>query len=145
VLVAVKDLVNVAATRSTSESPIFAELIPNRDRLLAERLRRAGAILIGKTNVSEFGLGSHTFNPVYGATRNPYDADLTCGGSSGGLGHGHGGACGWVGRDGKPTQPGRMEQCLRISAKLGSGAFRADQGHVPLPAFDLGANGAEPG
>ncbi|MEX0286921.1 MAG: amidase [Paracoccaceae bacterium] len=82
--IAVKDLVEVKGVRSTHGSPIYADLIPEEDHLLAADLRAAGAILIGKTNVPEFGLGSHTFNPVYGATGNPYAAEFTCGGSSGG-------------------------------------------------------------
>ncbi|MBL6773549.1 MAG: amidase, partial [Alphaproteobacteria bacterium] len=81
-----KDLVNVAGLRSTHGSPIFADLVPDTDDVLAANLRAAGAILIGKTNVPEFGLGSHTFNPVYGRTTNPYDPARTCGGSSGGAG-----------------------------------------------------------
>lgn len=82
--IAVKDLVNVKGVRSTHGSPIFADFVPETDDMLAADLRAAGAILIGKTNVPEFGLGSHTFNPVYGATGNPYDPSVTCGGSSGG-------------------------------------------------------------
>lgn len=82
--IAVKDLVNVKDVRSTHGSPIFADLVPEADDLIAARMRAAGAILIGKTNVPEFGLGSQTFNPVYGATCNPYDTAHTCGGSSGG-------------------------------------------------------------
>jgi amidase len=82
--IAVKDLVNVAGIASTSGSPSLKDFVPEKDDELARRLRAAGAILIGKTNTPEFGLGSHTFNPVYGATRNPYDASRTCGGSSGG-------------------------------------------------------------
>jgi amidase len=58
--------------------------VPAEDHILAERLKRAGAILIGKTNTPEFGAGSQTFNKVFGATRNPYDLTKTCGGSSGG-------------------------------------------------------------
>lgn len=83
---AIKDLVNVKGLRSTQGSPIFADFVPEEDDALAARLRDAGAILIGKTNVPEFGLGSHTFNPVYGLTNNPYNPALTCGGSSGGAG-----------------------------------------------------------
>ncbi len=82
--IAVKDLVNVAGITSTQGSPLFKDHVPQTDDLLAARLRAAGAILIGKTNTPEFGLGSHTFNPVYGATHNPYDPTKTCGGSSGG-------------------------------------------------------------
>lgn len=82
--IAVKDLVAVKGIVSTWGSPILAGFVPLRDDLIAARLRAAGAIVIGKTNAPEFGLGSHTFNPVYGATRNPYDRDRSCGGSSGG-------------------------------------------------------------
>lgn len=82
--IAVKDLVNVAGVVSSQGSPVFKDHVPQKDDLIAARIRAAGAILIGKTNVPEFGLGSHTFNPVYGATRNPYDGTRTSGGSSGG-------------------------------------------------------------
>ncbi len=82
--IAVKDLVNVAGVVSSQGSPVFQDHVPASDDLIAARMRQAGAILIGKTNTPEFGLGSHTFNPVYGATCNPYDANRTCGGSSGG-------------------------------------------------------------
>ncbi|WP_171174243.1 amidase [Ruegeria sp. HKCCD8929] len=82
--IAVKDLVNVAGIASTQGSPIFQHTVPKSDDLIAARMRAAGAILIGKTSVPEFGLGSHTFNPVYGATCNPYDPSRSCGGSSGG-------------------------------------------------------------
>jgi amidase len=58
--------------------------VPTQDTVLVARLRRAGAIVIGKTNTPEFGAGSQTFNPVFGATRNPYDPARTAGGSSGG-------------------------------------------------------------
>ena len=69
----------------TSEgSPAFADRVAVADDLHVARMRAAGAIFIGKTNAPEFGLGSHTFNPVFGATRNPYDRAVTCGGSSGG-------------------------------------------------------------
>ena len=60
--------------RTTYGSTIFADHVPAADGMLAERLRRAGAIIIGKTNTPEFGAGSNTFNRVFGATRNPYDA-----------------------------------------------------------------------
>ncbi len=84
--IAVKDLVDVAGVVSTHGSPALAGFVPDTDSLIAERMRAAGAILIGKTNVPEFGLGSHSFNPVYGATRNPYDTTRSAGGSSGGAG-----------------------------------------------------------
>jgi amidase len=82
--VAVKDLQVTAGIRTTWGSPIFADHVPAADEMLARRLRAAGAILIGKTNVPEFGLGSHTFNPVYGTTANPWAPDRSPGGSSGG-------------------------------------------------------------
>src|SRR5262249_57351304 len=68
----------------TMGSPILKDFIPDGDSVMAERLRRAGAIFIGKTNTPEFGLGSNTYNPVYGITRNAYDQSRSAGGSSGG-------------------------------------------------------------
>ena len=64
--------------------PIYENNVPGEDALFVERLRAAGAVVIGKTNTPEFGAGSQTFNPVFGRTRNPYDLEKTCGGSSGG-------------------------------------------------------------
>jgi amidase len=81
---AVKDLCATEGLRTTWGSPLFADHIPDADDLLAARLRAEGAIFIGKTNVPERGQGSHTFNPVFGATRNPYDLTRSAGGSSGG-------------------------------------------------------------
>lgn len=81
---AVKDLEWVKGIRSTSGSPILKDFVPTQDSLVVERMRAAGAIFIGKTNTPEFGLGSHTYNPVYGATRNVYDQTKSAGGSSGG-------------------------------------------------------------
>ncbi len=82
--VAHKDLFPTKGIRTTSGSPIYADHVPDHSALIVERLQRAGAITIGKTNVPEFGAGSQTFNPVFGATLNPYDTSKTCGGSSGG-------------------------------------------------------------
>jgi amidase len=82
--VAVKDLVDTAGIRTTYGSPIYADHIPTEDALIVERLRAAGAIVVGKSNTPEFGAGSHTFNEVFGATRNPYDLGRSAGGSSGG-------------------------------------------------------------
>jgi amidase len=82
--IAVKDLEETAGMRTTFGSPLFADNVPQHDSLLVERLRNAGAIVIGKTNTPEFGAGSQTFNAVFGATRNPYDLTKTPGGSSGG-------------------------------------------------------------
>jgi len=81
---AVKDLVLTAGMRTTFGSRIYQDFIPEQDGLFVERLKGAGAIIIGKTNTPEFGAGSQTFNEVFGATLNPYDPARTCGGSSGG-------------------------------------------------------------
>lgn len=81
---AVKDLQAVRGLRFTQGSPIYRDRIAATDSVMAERLRKAGAIFIGKTNTPEFGFGSHTFNPVFGVTRNPYDHARSAGGSSGG-------------------------------------------------------------
>ncbi|MSR02315.1 MAG: amidase [Gemmatimonadetes bacterium] len=82
--VAHKDLFDTRGIRTTYGSPLYATQIPAADALIVERLKAAGAISVGKTNTPEWGAGSHTFNPVFGATRNPYDRTKTCGGSSGG-------------------------------------------------------------
>ena len=81
---AVKDLEPTRGIRTTMGSPLFKNFFPRDDSILVERLRHAGAIIIGKTNVPEFGLGSQTYNPVFGTTLNAYDQSKTCGGSSGG-------------------------------------------------------------
>jgi amidase len=81
---AVKDLESVKGIRTTLGSPIFKDFVPTSEGIMVERLRRAGALFIGKTNTPEFGLGSHTYNNVYGATRNAYDQSRSAGGSSGG-------------------------------------------------------------
>ncbi|MDO8212096.1 amidase family protein [Conexibacter sp. CPCC 206217] len=82
--IAVKDLVDTAGLRTTYGSPLFRDHVPQRDALLVQRLRAAGAIVVGKTNTSEFGAGSQTCNAVFGPTRNPFDRARTPGGSSGG-------------------------------------------------------------
>ncbi len=82
--IAHKDLVDTAGIRTTYGSPIFADNVPEVDEPLVTVIRDAGAVLVGKTNTPEFGTGSHTFNPVFGITRNPYDPSVSAGGSSGG-------------------------------------------------------------
>lgn len=81
---AVKDLVATTGLRTTWGSPLFRDHVPVRDDLTAARLRAAGAVIAAKTNVPEWGQGSHSFNPVFGVTRNPYDLARSAGGSSGG-------------------------------------------------------------
>jgi amidase len=84
--IAFKDLQPAVGFPFTRGSPIYKDTMPAEDSVLVERLRRAGAIPIGKTNVPEFGMGSHTYNKVYGRTFNPYDLTKSAGGSSGGAG-----------------------------------------------------------
>jgi amidase len=81
---AFKDTHDVAGWRTTYGSPLFADHVPDRDELVVERIRAAGAVPIGKTNVPEFAAGSHTFNPIFGTTLNPVDPTRSAGGSSGG-------------------------------------------------------------
>ena len=81
---AVKDTHDVAGWRTTYGSPLFAAHVPDRDELIVERIRGAGAVILGKTNVPEFAAGSHTFNKVFGTTLNPVDPSRSAGGSSGG-------------------------------------------------------------
>ena len=82
--VAHKDLFPTGGVRTTFGSLIFKDFVPDRDALIVERLKRAGAIGVGKTNTPEFGAGSQTYNEVFAETLNPYDVTKTCGGSSGG-------------------------------------------------------------
>ncbi|GAA4516100.1 amidase [Actinoallomurus oryzae] len=82
--VAHKDTHETAGVRTTSGSPLLADNVPKRDELVVERMRAAGTIMLGKTNVPEFAAGSHTFNPLFGTTLNPYDLSRSAGGSSGG-------------------------------------------------------------
>ncbi len=81
---AVKDTHAAAGWPTTFGSPVFADHVADHDDLIVERIRAAGVVLLGKTNVPEFAAGSHTFNPVFGTTRNPHDPDRSAGGSSGG-------------------------------------------------------------
>lgn len=81
---AFKDTHAVGGWRSTSGSVLRADHIPERDELVVERVRKAGAVTVGKTNVPEWAAGSHTFNPIFGTTVNPYDPTRSAGGSSGG-------------------------------------------------------------
>jgi amidase len=82
--VGIKDLAQTRGLRTTFGSKLFEDHVPDEDALVVERLRAAGAIVIGKTNTPEFGFGPNTFNAVFGPTRNPWDLSKTSGGSSGG-------------------------------------------------------------
>jgi amidase len=82
--VSIKDLFATKGIRTTWASLIYKDYVPDADDLVVERLKVAGAIVVGKTNTPEFGAGGNTFNAVFGATHNPWNPALTCGGSSGG-------------------------------------------------------------
>ena len=82
--VAVKDLQDVSGLPTSHGSPVMGLTPQSKDGPVAERLRAAGAVIVGKTNTPEWGTGSHTFNPIYGLTRNPWNTDRSAGGSSGG-------------------------------------------------------------
>lgn len=84
--IAIKDLQNTKGILTTQGSPIYKDFVPDSDALIVERVKKAGAIVIGKSNTPEFGAGSQTFNTLFGSTKNPYDVSKTCGGSSGGAG-----------------------------------------------------------
>jgi amidase len=81
---AIKDMAQTAGIRTTLGSPLLRDFVPTEDGLMVQRMKAAGCIVIGKTNTPEFGLGSHTFNEVFGVTRNAYDPSRSAGGSSGG-------------------------------------------------------------
>ncbi|CAN5511615.1 amidase [soil metagenome] len=130
--IAHKDLAPTAGMRTTFGSPLHRDFIPEQDALIVRRLVEAGALRIGKTNVPEFGAGSHTFNKVFGATRNPYDLTKTSGGSSGGAGAAL--AAGMLpiadGSDhgGSLRNPGNFNNIV---------GFRPSAGRVPNPAAQL--------
>lgn len=127
-----KDLVETRGIRTTFGSPLFRDYVPTEDDLLIERLRQAGAITIGKTNTPEFGAGSQTFNPVFGATRNPYDLTKTCGGSSGGAAVAL--ACGLVPVADGSDMGGSLRNPAAFCNVVG---FRPSVGRVPDPKADF--------
>jgi amidase len=139
--IAFKDIHDAVGFPTTHGSPLYVDNYPARDTLIVERLKRAGAVGIGKTNVPEFGLGSHTFNPVFGPTRNPYDRTKSAGGSSGGAGAAL--ACGMLPiADGSDTG-GSLRNPGNFNNVVG---FRVSPGVVPhwpssAPWIGLGVKG----
>ncbi len=129
---AVKDLVETRGIRTTRGSPIYKDFVPDRDALLVERLKNAGAIIIGKTNVPEFGAGSQTFNRVFGPTRNPYDLTRTAGGSSGGAAAAL--ACGMVPLADGSDLGGSLRNPASFCNVVG---FRPSRGRVPRWPVEL--------
>jgi amidase len=131
--VAYKDLLDTRGIRTTYGSPLFNDHVPTEDNLLVERMRRAGAITLGKTNTPEFGAGSQTFNTVFGATRNPYDLTKTCGGSSGGAAVAL--ACGMVPVASGSDTGGSLRNPAAFCNVVG---FRPSIGRVPNPKAGMG-------
>jgi len=126
--VAHKDLLDTRGIRTTYGSPLYRDNVPTEDDIVVERMRRAGAITIGKTNTPEFGSGSQTFNTVFGATRNPYDPTKTCGGSSGGAAVAL--ACGLVPVASGSDTGGSLRNPAAFCNVVG---FRPSPGRVPNP------------
>jgi amidase len=124
--VAHKDLVNTAGIRTTFGSPLFRDNVPTTDALIVKRVRAAGAITLGKTNTPEWGAGSNTFNPVFGATLNPYNEKKTVGGSSGGAAAAL--RCGMVPIAGGSDTGGSLRNPAAFTNVVG---FRPSPGRVP--------------
>ena len=130
--VSVKDLTPTKGIRTTWGSTIYADHVPDEDALIVQRLKAAGAIVVGKTNTPEFGAGANTFNAVFGATRNPWNPALTCGGSSGGA------AVALATGMGPLAQGSDLGGSLRIPAAFcGVVGFRTTPGLVPYHPRDL--------
>ena len=131
--VGIKDLADTAGLTTTYGSPLFAGHVPETDERVVAAVRAAGAIILAKTNTPEFGAGANTRNPVYGATGNPFDPSLTCGGSSGGSAVAL--ACGML-----PLATGSDNGgSLRIPAGYcGVTGFRPSPGMVPSDKRPLG-------
>ena len=125
--VSIKDLAPTKGIRTTWGSKIFEHHVPEEDALVVERLKAAGAIVVGKTNTPEFGAGANTFNAVFGPTRNPWNPALTCGGSTGG-----GGVALATGM-GPLAQGSDLGGSLRLPAAFcGVVGFRTSPGCVPV-------------
>ena len=131
--VSIKDLTPTKGIRTTSGSKIYEHHVPDVDALVVERLKAAGAIIVGKTNTPEFGAGANTFNAVFGVTRNPWNSTLTCGGSSGGA------AVALATGMGPLAQGSDLGGSLRIPAAFcGVVGFRTTPGLVPYYPTELG-------
>ena len=131
--VAHKDLLETRGIRTTFGSPLYKDFIPTEDDLPVERMARAGAIMIGKTNTPEFGAGSQTFNSVFGSTHNPYDLTKTCGGSSGGAAVSL--ACGFAPVVTGSDAGGSLRNPAAFCNVVG---FRPSSGRVPNPKAAFG-------
>ena len=131
--VSIKDLTPTAGIRTTEGSKIFEHFVPEEDALVVQRLKSAGAIVMGKTNTPEFGAGANTYNEIFGPTWNPWKAGYTCGGSSGGAAVAL--ACGL----GPLATGSDLGGSLRIPASFcGVVGFRTSAGLVPKYPSYLG-------
>jgi aspartyl-tRNA(Asn)/glutamyl-tRNA(Gln) amidotransferase subunit A len=118
--IAVKDMIDVAGTPTTAASRVLADNVPERDAFVTERLRAAGAVLLGKLNLHEFAYGALTTSTCFGPARNPWSLDRVCGGSSGGNG-------------------------AAIAAELAAGTLGTDTaGSIRIPSSFCGATGVRP-
>ena len=130
--ISIKDLTPTKGIRTTWGSKIYEHHVPDEDAIVVQRLKAAGGIVVGKTNTPEFGAGANTFNAVFGATRNPWNPALTCGGSSGGA------AVALATGMGPMAQGSDLGGSLRIPAAFcGVVGFRTTPGLVPYYPSDL--------
>jgi amidase len=135
--IAHKDLFETRGIRTTFGSPIYRDYVPDFNAPIIDRIQGAGAVTIGKTNTPEFGAGSQTFNPVFGATRNPWDLTKTCGGSSGGAAVAL--ACNMVPIADGSDMGGSLRNPASFCSVVG---FRTSPGFVPrVPPSDLSVDG----
>ena len=130
---AIKDAAQTAGLRTTFGSPLLRDQVPARDGLMVERMKAAGCIVIGKTNTPEFGLGSHTFNEVFGVTRNAYDRSsrpvaAAAAPPSRWPADARGGR--WQRLHGQSAQPGGVEQRVRHATEHGPRAAVACAGRL---------------
>ena len=132
---AVKDLEEAKGIVTTYACRVFKDFVPQVDSLIVARMKKAGAVVIGKTNTPEWGLGSQTYNELYGATCNPYDHSLTCGGSSGGA------ACALAMRM-QPVADGSdfMGSLRNPAGYCNVYGYRPSWGCVPYTGFELFAS-----
>jgi len=128
-----KDLHETKGIRTTYGSPLYKDYVPDFDCRIIQREKEAGAIIVGKTNAPEFGLGSQTFNKVFGATHNPYDLTKTCGGSTGGGATAL--ACGMVPLADGSDMGGSLRNPPNFCNVVG---LRPSPGRVPDVPTDLG-------
>ena len=125
--IGIKDLVSTKGIRTASGSVAYKDFVPEEDDIVVERLKNAGAIILGKTNVPEFGYSAVGHNPVFETTRNPWNTNLTPGGSSAGSGAAVASGMGpfAIGSDGGGS--------IRIpAAHSGLYGIKASMGRVPL-------------